>query len=72
MDVICHPHVGVYGKSIAAGGFNQSVAEELIVRLGGKYYLPVVAALDDVLRLARNDVTGKTGHCVRPRVGGAQ
>jgi len=35
---------------------HQRIAEERVIRLGGKYRLTVIAALDDVLRLAGNDV----------------
>jgi len=41
---------------------DQGVAEELVIGVGGKYRLAVVAALDDVLRLAGNDETGKACH----------
>jgi hypothetical protein len=33
-----------------------------MLRLGRKNRLPIVATLNDVLRLARNNVTGKTRH----------
>jgi hypothetical protein len=43
---------------------HQRIAEERVIHLGGKYRLTVIAALDDVLRLAGNDVTGKAlGGC---------
>ena len=43
-------------------GFHQGVAEELVVRVGSKDDLAVIAALDDVLGLAGNNVAGKAGH----------
>lgn len=41
---------------------NQRIAEELIVCGGCKNNLTVIAALDDVLRLTGDDVTGKASH----------
>ncbi|MHB1076649.1 hypothetical protein [Thiobacillus sp.] len=38
------------------------VFKELVIRLGSKNYLAIIAALDDVLRLAGNHVAGKTCH----------
>lgn len=43
-------------------GFDQRIAKELVIRLGRKDRLAVIAALDDVLRLTGDDVTGKSGH----------
>jgi hypothetical protein len=42
--------------------FHQRIAKELIVRVGCENGLPVVAALDDVLRLTGDDETVKAGH----------
>jgi hypothetical protein len=64
--MVGHPHIGVDRKAVLERGLDQRVAKELIVRLGGKDGLAVVAALDDVLGLAGDDVAGKTGHgCMR-------
>ena len=49
------------GQFVLFRSSNQRIAQELVTRLGGKDDLPVIAALDDVLRLARNDVAGKSG-----------
>jgi len=62
MDVVGHPDVGMDLQSMFFRGFNKGVAEGLVVSLGGKNNLAVIAALDDVLGLAGYDVTGKTGH----------
>ena len=43
-------------------GLNQGVAKELVDRINRKYVLAIVAALDDVLRLAGNNDSGKAGH----------
>jgi hypothetical protein len=42
--------------------FNQSLAKKPIIRVRGKDYLPVVVTLDEVLWLAGDDLSGKTGH----------
>jgi hypothetical protein len=47
---------------VLACGFDQGITKELVIGVRGKYDLPVVAALDDVLGLTRNDVAGKAGH----------
>ena len=44
------------------GRFHKGVAEELVVRLRGKNRLPVVASLDNVLRLTGYDITSKASH----------
>lgn len=49
------------GQFVLFRSFNQRIAQELVIRLGGKDDLPVIAALDDVLRLARDDVAGESG-----------
>jgi len=41
----------------------------LVIRLGGKNQLSVIAALDDVLRLAGDHVTGKSRHGRSPEMG---
>lgn len=53
----------VFGRRL-----DQRIAKELVIRLGGKNRLPVVAALDDVLRLAGNHVTGKARHGCSPEM----
>lgn len=55
-------YLGVYLQSMLDRGFHQGVAEELVVRVGSKDDLAVIAALDDVLGLAGNNVAGKAGH----------
>lgn len=51
MDVVCHQDIGVNGQAVLERRFNQRVAEERVVSLDSKDGLPVVAALDDVLRV---------------------
>lgn len=41
---------------------DQRIEKERVIRLGRKNDLPVIAALDDVLRLAGDNVTGKARH----------
>jgi hypothetical protein len=62
MNVIGHPGIGVDRKAMFGGSIYQRVAEKLKVGLAREDHLAVIAALDDVLRLARNDVAGQTGH----------
>ena len=57
-----HPDIGVNGQAMFVGGFNQYAPKQPIVRLGGKDGLPVIAPLDDVLRLTGNDIAGKSRH----------
>ena len=45
------------------------ISKELVIRLSGKNELPVIAALDDVLRLAGYNVTGKARHECLPEMG---
>lgn len=49
-------------QSMSCRRLDERIAEELVVRLGSKVGLAVVAALNDVLGLARDEVTGKTSH----------
>jgi hypothetical protein len=55
---------------VLACGFDQGITKELVIGVRGKYDLPVVAALDDVLGLTRNDAAGKAGHGLSPRQSG--
>ena len=41
---------------------DQRIAKELIVRVGCENSLAVITALDDMLRLTRDDEAGKVGH----------
>ena len=47
----------VLGRSL-----DQRITKELKIRIGRKYRLPIIATLDDLLRLSGYDETGKTGH----------
>ena len=60
--MVGHPHIGVNCQPVFVGRLNQRIAEILVVRVRGKDDLSVVAALDEVLRLPRNDVAGKARH----------
>ncbi len=60
--MVGHPYIGMYRQAEAAGSFDDGIAEVLVVGLGGEDHLAVVAALDDVLRLAGDDVAGQAGH----------
>ena len=49
-------------QTVRVSGLNQGVTKELVGRINRKDALAIVAALDDVLRLAGNDDSGKAGH----------
>ena len=49
-------------QTVRVSGLNRSFAKDLVVRINRKDVLAIVAALDDVLRLAGNDDSGKAGH----------
>ena len=48
------------------GGLNQRISKELKIRPSGKDDLAIVAALNDVLWLAWDDVAGKACHEIFP------
>jgi hypothetical protein len=48
--------------AIFAGILVQQVEQPLIIRWPCKNYLPVVATLDDVMRIARNAKAGQSCH----------
>ena len=66
--MVRHPRIGVDRQPMLGGRLDQGIAKELVVRLCGKDRLAVIAALDDVLRLTGNDVTGKARHECSPRM----
>ena len=49
-------------QAVRVSGLNHGVAKELVVRSNRKDGLVIVAALDDELRLAGNNDSGKAGH----------
>ena len=51
-----HRHIAGFGV------FSEQVQQELAVGVGGEDRLPVVAALNQVVRVARDRETGKAGH----------
>ena len=55
MNVIGHPHVGMYRQTMGISGLNQCVAEELVVRIKRKRQLATVASLNYLLRLFGNN-----------------
>ena len=62
VNVIGHPRIGMNLQTVRVSGLNQGFAKDLVVRINRKDVLMIVAALDDVLRLAGNDDSGKAGH----------
>ncbi|MGH8191878.1 MAG: hypothetical protein ACREP2_10575 [Rhodanobacteraceae bacterium] len=59
MNVVGHQHVGVDGTTTTTGGFQQIAPVSDMVSVGKEARLPVVAALDDVLRNAGEIEAGK-------------
>jgi hypothetical protein len=59
MNVIRHPHIPMNRQTKPPCRLDQCIAKELIVRVGSENGLPVVAALDDVLRLTGDDESGR-------------
>ena len=47
------------GKAKPACGFDDGITKKLVVVVSDEYVLAIVTALDDVLRLAGDDVAGK-------------
>ena len=62
MDMVGHPDIGMDRQTMLRCRFHQGIAKKLIICISGKDHLPVVATLDNVLWLARDDVAGKAGH----------
>ena len=62
VNVVGHPDIGVDRQALRDCRLDQSIAEELVVRIRGKDHLPIVAPLDDVLRLAGESVARKASH----------
>jgi len=50
------------GEAKPSSRFDQGIPKELVIRFSGKDHLTVIAALDDVLRLAGDDVARKASH----------
>jgi hypothetical protein len=50
------------GQTMIDRGINQSISKKLKIRIGGKYHLAIITALDNVLRLVWDNVTGKASH----------
>jgi len=60
--VVGHPDLGMDSPTLPGGRLDQSSTKKPVVRVSAKDDLPVMAALNDVLRLARNDAVGETRH----------
>jgi len=57
-------------QTLLGGRLDQGPTKKPVVRVSAKEGLPVIAALNDVPRLARNDAAGETRHgaCSRGNV----
>ena len=58
MNMVGHPDIGMDRQAMLFRGFDQGIAKKLIVGLRRKNGLSVIAALDDMLRLAGDDIAG--------------
>ena len=62
VDVVGHPDLGMDSQTLLGGHLDQGPTKKPVVRVSAKEGLSVIAALNDVLRLARNDEAGETRH----------
>lgn len=62
MDMVGHQHISMEGEAVGVGGILQTVEIEVKVVLCGEGRLAIVAALDDVQRLARDEEAGQACH----------
>ena len=60
VNVAGHPDIGVDRQALRDCRVDHM--EQLVVRIRGKDHLPIVAPLDDVLRLAGESVARKASH----------
>jgi len=71
VDVVGHPDIGMDSQTLLGCRLDQGSTKKPVVRVSAKEGLPVMAALNDVLWLARNDEAGETRHvaCYRGTCG---
>ena len=62
MDVICHQHISMNGAIVAIRRILETIEKKAVIFLGGKNNTAVIAAQDDMLRLAGQIVAGKSCH----------
>ncbi len=62
MEVVGHEHVRMQLHLELARVLGQHRQKQLVIGVAREDRLAVVAALDDVVRVARDGQTGKTGH----------
>ncbi len=62
MQVIWHQDIGVDGDMKSPCGLTQPIQQGLIVAVIMKYQATVVTALNDVMRLTRDNKTRKARH----------
>jgi len=53
VDVVGHSDIGMDSQTLPGGRLDQAPTKEPVVRVSAKEGLPVMTALNDVLRLAR-------------------
>ena len=62
VDVVGHPDLGMDSQTLLGGRLDPGPTKKPVVRVSAKEGLPVIAALNAVPRLARNDAAGETRH----------
>jgi len=62
MQVIWHQNIGMDGDMESPCGLTQPIQQGLIVAIIMKYQTTVVTALNDVMRLTRDNKTWKACH----------
>jgi hypothetical protein len=67
MDMVGHPDIAMDRQTMGGGSRDQGVAKKLVVRIGSKDSLPIIAALNDVLRLTWNNEARETRHVTYSR-----
>jgi len=63
LDVVGHPDIGMDSQTLLGCRLDQGPTKKPVVGVSAKEGLPVMAALNEVLRLARNDEAGGDAPC---------
>ena len=62
MKMVAHQHIGMDSHVELSGVLQQQVQQGLVIRRRVKNGLAIIAALNDVVRIAGQCKTGKSGH----------
>ena len=68
VEVVGHPDIGMDSQTLLGGRLDPGPTKKPVVRVSAKEGLAVMAALNDVQRLARHDEAGETRHVACYRV----